>query len=374
MISLCFWQPIPSIHQYPLFAVLIEQGIDLQVRYFGKKSELDLRNKEGWILPELADFETFVDDVSDLESVPNWRYRIHIVPGETNDLMRLVINKLISNQCHWCHWSERAGFRFASLVNYGDFSLKIGLPLVNMFSRRQYAKKLNKYALGVFAIGELAKLDFVNWGVSQKKITQLYYSTEQSSVITPLSHQQSEKISFIFIGSLSHRKGVDVLLRACSYLPKKNWRLVVVGRDLMRGEYQKLANALDIDSKVEWVGAVPSNTIMNLLRQSDVMVFPSRFDGWGVVLNEAASVGKAIISTEQVGAAHHLIKDGLNGYRVRSNCPKALAFAMSRYLDEDGLVLQHGTKSREIYEGAFTASHNADRLLSALNSWLGLTH
>ena len=75
---------------------------------------------------------------------------------------------------------------------------------------------------------------------------------------------------------------------------------------------------------VDWPAPFPPG-IAQWLRRADVLVLPSLFDGWGAVLNEGASAGKALISTTECGAAWHLIRHGDNGFRVQAGSEKALA-------------------------------------------------
>jgi glycosyltransferase involved in cell wall biosynthesis len=55
-------------------------------------------------------------------------------------------------------------------------------------------------------------------------------------------------------------------------------------------------------------------TVSALYRASDVMVLPSDFEPWALVVNEAAAAGLAIIATDKVGAAAELVRDGVNGF------------------------------------------------------------
>jgi glycosyltransferase involved in cell wall biosynthesis len=106
------------------------------------------------------------------------------------------------------------------------------------------------------------------------------------------------------------------------------------------------------------------------LEPCDILVLPSRFDGWGMVLNEAASLGKALIATESCGAAHHLIDAERNGFRVRPGDVAGLADAMSRYCRDPDLARQHGAHSRRVFV-QFTPACNAVRLRECLASLSG---
>jgi glycosyltransferase involved in cell wall biosynthesis len=87
-------------------------------------------------------------------------------------------------------------------------------------------------------------------------------------------------------------------------------------------------------------------------------------------LNEAASLGKALIASDGCGAAHHLIKHGVNGFRVPIGDVVALARAMTQYCRDPALVSRHGAESLRLFQ-AFTPTRNALRLEQAIGSLRG---
>ena len=70
----------------------------------------------------------------------------------------------------------------------------------------------------------------------------------------------------------------------------------------------------DLASRVHWLGFVDdATTLCALYRACDVLVLPSWFEPWGVVVNEAVAAGLAVVASEAVGAAAELVRDGVNG-------------------------------------------------------------
>src|SRR5262249_36620557 len=112
---------------------------------------------------------------------------------------------------------------------------------------------------------------------------------------------------------------------------------------------------------------VESSAIGAVIERCDVLVLPSRHDGWGMVLNEAASLGKALIATDACGAAHHLIEPGANGFRIRAGSQAELERAMSAYCLAPSLAARHGAESLRRFAD-FTPERNALRLEEALES------
>jgi len=67
-------------------------------------------------------------------------------------------------------------------------------------------------------------------------------------------------------------------------------------------------------SRVHWLGFIEdAPTLTALYKACDVLVLPSWFEPWGVVINEAVAAGLAVVASEAVGSAAELVRDGVNG-------------------------------------------------------------
>ena len=374
MLKVCIWLNFPSIHQTPLIRALEERsGIDLQVRYYDRSTAVQDRRAQGWEVPDLHPCERFIGDGNCVEEVSDFGQRVHIIPGISHPFCRRLVDTCVRNGVEWCHWGERTGIRFSTLIHGSPRLLRLVLPSLNRIVRRGYARKINQASLGVFAIGRLAEADFVSWGVRRELIRHLYYSTaDVAQVIRPAAGGVADPecgIRFIYVGSIYREKGIGTLLHALGRLKTWPWHLTMVGKDLSQGQYQKLARKIGIGDRVDWVGPVKSSDVGRWLGAADVLLLPSFFDGWGAVLNEGACAGKALVATTQSGAAWHVIEPGVNGFRVPPGSAVALTEAMLAYLEDPGLARRHGEASRNLYLQEFTAQRNADRLEAAIRDW-----
>lgn len=362
MLKLIIWMNIPSHHQTSFFKALgLEDSIDLEIRYFNKVS-YD-RKKMGWsVIKELPKKQQFIDKTklsTALSTIPDWKERIHIVPGFSDKFLKDLITTIEKNNTKWIHWSERSGKPFTKLFKY-NYSLVNFLYPIFLYVKgyKKYANKINNNALGAFAISELAKKDFLKWGVDESKIKLLNYALDPLPNIDKKDLFNRKRV-FMFVGLLTKHKGIGVLLEAFSKIEvKKNWILVLVGKDDSEGEYISIAQKLGILKNVIFTGTIKSDKINKYISNCDVFILPTLFDGWGAVLNEAASLKKPLISTDQCGAAYHLIKNDVNGFRVKSNSVDKLKKAMQFYIDNPKLINKHGNSSYEIIK-EYTPEHNA---------------
>ena len=115
----------------------------------------------------------------------------------------------------------------------------------------------------------------------------------------------TDSFKMLFIGRLELRKGVDVLLEATKRLLQRhrNAVLVLAGED--RQDWQKIANSMlgRTDSRrVYFLGQVENTTKEKLLSSADLLVFPSRYESFGLVPLEAFVHGLPVVASRS-GAA-----------------------------------------------------------------------
>lgn len=159
-------------------------------------------------------------------------------------------------------------------------------------------------------------------GFKQHEIIVGLYTCDDPFFTGP---QDPPSNSFLFTGRLVATKGVDVLAeayrryRAGSSDP---WPLKVAGIGSMDEELKAIDG-------VELLGFVAPKDLPEVMRTSGCLVLPSRFEPWGVVLQEAAASGQAVICTSACGGASRLVLDGYNGRVVTADRIDELAAAMS---------------------------------------------
>jgi glycosyltransferase involved in cell wall biosynthesis len=96
---------------------------------------------------------------------------------------------------------------------------------------------------------------------------------------------------------------VDRLLRALAELSGDAWTLDLVGEGSDRESLQQLAATLGISEQLKWHGSVPSAELQAYYQRADCLVLPSRWDGWGMTVNEALRMGCDVLVSQTCGAA-----------------------------------------------------------------------
>jgi glycosyltransferase involved in cell wall biosynthesis len=144
----------------------------------------------------------------------------------------------------------------------------------------------------------------------------------------------------LYVGRLHLVKGVDVLLRAMALLVKRRpmLRLTLVGGNFLYGRtsreadyMRQLACDLGLEEHVEFNEPKSSSEVAGLMRQSAVLVLPSRSETFGTVLVEALACGTPVVATECGGPAD--IVTQAVGRLVPKENPEALADAIQEVVD-----------------------------------------
>lgn len=138
-------------------------------------------------------------------------------------------------------------------------------------------------------------------------------------------------IRFVTAAQLVPRKGLDILLEACRSLPTAGWTLDVYGQGPERGRLQSIIDAHRLPVTLR--GQLPFDSRIAAFQEYECFVFPTRWDGWGMVVVEALAAGLPVIASDQAMSAHDFVVEGTNGWIVP--CESAsLAAAMQRVIDQ----------------------------------------
>jgi glycosyltransferase involved in cell wall biosynthesis len=144
----------------------------------------------------------------------------------------------------------------------------------------------------------------------------------------------ADPVVILTVGRLVEKKGTDVLLEALAQLPSGlHWRLVHVGGGPLSDELRQRAQALGIDARVTWRGALSQEQLLPEYRAADLFALACRIahdgdrDGLPNVLVEAQSQALACVATN-VSAIPELIRDGVSGVLVPPESAADLARAL----------------------------------------------
>ena len=136
----------------------------------------------------------------------------------------------------------------------------------------------------------------------------------------------------LFVGALIERKGVKHLIAALPSVRQAlpGYRLAIVGEGAQRDDLKKLAAALGVGDRVDFVGSQTPRQVSSWMRRAKLFVLPSLEEGLGVVLLESLASGTPCIGSD-VGGIPDVVTPDV-GQLVPPSDPRALSAAMLEIL------------------------------------------
>lgn len=157
-------------------------------------------------------------------------------------------------------------------------------------------------------------------------------------------------LTVLFVGIPSYTKGIDLLAGALARVRSSSLiRLRIVGVE-KKGvrTLRKQIREKGYDGKLDLVSFRNGDSLIREYQEADLFVLPSRFDTYGVVAHEAACCGLPILLSKYAGSSSNLILEGENGFVVDPYDPEDFSQKISKIIENKGLRLAMGEKSRKI--------------------------
>lgn len=179
-------------------------------------------------------------------------------------------------------------------------------------------------------------------------------------------HMTEEKI-VLSVGSFIHRKGFDVLLESFSGMPE------TVGCYLVGGvptpEYLSMVEKRSLKN-IHFIDHTSKEELSKYYRAADCLAFPTRYDIWGLVVNEALSRGLPVITTDRCVSGLELIQQGRNGFLIPSENPAALREKILYILQNDALRAEMSENALKTAR-AYTIENMVEEYLSVFHEFTG---
>jgi glycosyltransferase involved in cell wall biosynthesis len=118
---------------------------------------------------------------------------------------------------------------------------------------------------------------------------------------------------------------------------------------------------------VRFLGHATHDEVIRCLAASDVFVFPTLEDVWGLAVSEAMATGKPVLCSLHAGCVRELVQDGANGYTFEPHDHVHFSSLLGKLLAKPELLPDMGKRSREIISG-FTIERSTSEWHKALLS------
>ncbi len=204
------------------------------------------------------------------------------------------------------------------------------------------AKHLTKSFLCVSKSSEEAFFEVESQEFSKELFTNgrkhftIYNCIEIDPDHTKILHRKKEDFTIGMVSRLSHEKGIDIMISALPEILKKysNVKLLIVGDGAEKERLNELAEKLGVSNAITWAGLQPKDALASYYAQMNMVVVPSRFEGFGLTAIEAMSYGIPVLASA-VDGLKEVVEDGKSGLLFESEDSDALAETVVELIEND---------------------------------------
>ena len=258
-------------------------------------------------------------------------------------------------------WSGTVASRSASHSSLRVFQRKLLLRRASAFIA--YGKKAQDYLV---TMGAPRKEIFI----ARNTVDTTFFSEQTSAIRNALLPQAREKMRFIYVGFISRKKNLQNMLEAVVLLHAKrsDFELELVGEGSDRAYFETLVREKALEDVVQFTGYVQKEKLPALFARSHCFLFPSEYDIWGLVVNEAMAAGLPCISSIHSGVTEDLVEDRVNGFAVDFSQLKNVAGKMAWILDHPLEARHMGEAAKLIVEQKAGIPISAAGMVAAIKS------
>ena len=240
-----------------------------------------------------------------------------------------------------------------------------------------YRRYINKACL-ITAVSRAAA-KFIEHFAEDKKIVvvpngvnvELFESVEKN-----IQPNLSEKPIILYVGRLSYRKGLQVLVRAMPFILKEipNAHLLIAGKGYMESFIRRLIKSLNLEGNVTMLGFIPDEKLPELYASSRLFVMPSLYcESFGITLLEAMASVRPVIASN-VGGIPEVVKDGVTGLLFRRGDAEDLADKVIMVLSDRSLAQSLASNAKEIVKEKYSWQVIADKMEDLYEKALRQSH
>lgn len=270
----------------------------------------------------------------------------------------------------WFYWLAMAWAKMRGLkVLVRDEATLISTPRSRL---KQLVKKLfflmiRNLGDGFLAIGTLNAAYYRSFGIAPERIFPVPYAVDnrffgdKARAVSPEREHLRRELGLepgrpiiLYASKLSQVKhGADLLEAYLQMSPdpaqEPHPYLLFIGDGDQRETMEARAKTVDWRS-IKFLGFKNQTELPRYYDLCDVLVLPSVFEPWGLVINEAMNAGRAVVVSDQVGCAPDLVKPGENGYVFKTGDIDGLRQALTDIVSDPQKCWAMGQKSLEIID------------------------
>ena len=326
---------IPSPYRTALFSYLQETQTEyrFQILYTSRK-ESDrawTQNTEG--LKDTYFQSSRVLSVKGGETGGTATRFIHIPKGLRGMLKNLNPDVIIGSEYNLSAvqaflWAKGRGIPYINLTD-GTLRSETYIGRIQKLTRKLIISRSD----GFLASSTKAKEKLLHWGAAEEKIAVSFLTVPTGPFLALQRAPEPGRI--LYVGRISHEKGLDLLVEALARA-KTPCCLRVVGNDV-GGEEQLVKEkieALGLQDRVVFLGCREGQELLEEYSKASLLAVPSRSDCFGLILVEAGCAGVPIAASCYADGAYDVIEPGVNGLIADPEKPEVFAACLDALLTQ----------------------------------------
>ncbi|UKP00670.1 glycosyltransferase family 4 protein [Nostoc sp. UHCC 0870] len=202
------------------------------------------------------------------------------------------------------------------------------------------------------------------WGISSDKIVLVYNAVEVQEAQSAIALPPFPGKTIITVGRLVPWKGLEAMIKTMQYFPQD--RLVVIGNGPLKSNLEELIQKLRIGDRVLFMGSLPQKQVFSCLKQADVFILNSSYEGLPHVVLEAMTAGTPVIATN-AGGTQEVVEDCKTGLLIPVGDELALKSAIEKIFNQSDLAQVLVSNANEYIQSRFSNFNMLEQLENVLS-------
>jgi glycosyltransferase involved in cell wall biosynthesis len=211
----------------------------------------------------------------------------------------------------------------------------------------------------IHTVSETTKGDLQKFGF-KKPIYVIPNAIEYPNVL----QNQINKHQFIFVGRLVFYKNLELIIKAINILKKTfpKIKLIIAGNGPQKKFLSNLVAELNLEDNIEFKGYVDTEEKFRLIAESNALVFPSLFEGFGLVILEAFSQNRPVLVSNKRPMSD-IVSHKKNGYVLNSRDEKEWANAMEEMVNNLDMSNSMGKAGNDLLRENYSSDKMYEKIL-----------
>jgi glycosyltransferase involved in cell wall biosynthesis len=243
-----------------------------------------------------------------------------------------------------------------SIVNSCKLGIESDTPYRPKTGIKRIVKKIylyfifsSKQILGLPGGTGLHRDLFLKYGMPDNRIFFLPMMVNNVKYFKDLNQNTpkiKENLNFIFVGRLAPEKNIQLLIKSFQNVlqQRNNVELNLVGDGQDRDELKKM---ISMTPQIKMSGKKFGSDLLQAYQGAQILILPSSFEPWGLVVNEAMAAGLPVVCSSAVGAAYDLILKPNIGWVFKDNDEQELTQLLLTIIDYPEQIKEKAKRGQE---------------------------